>query len=267
MEQPAPSVPQRLGGSMASQLMRAFRALFGSEPQPEPPPQKGEQPMEEPQPASPGFRSNVEHWKRLQEGGYFETHPCYHGLRDFSGQEDAGVVARFLVPDESMTVAVIGCGYGRETAYLAPRVKRVYGIDVSQLILDKAVRYLGERGIANFTPVLAERYKSDIPAGIDLVYSIVVMQHLTRDLVADYFAGLGEKLSPTGLFVVQFLEDIEPTAIGLDADLRDYEPSVTWTIAQLYELGRKSGLMFKEVRTYQVTPTALWHWACFAKPA
>lgn len=226
-----------------------------------------EPPAATPAPVPPGFRSNVEHWKEMQAQSYFENHPCYHGLRDFSGLDDVSIINTFTKLDSTMKAAVIGCGYGRETAYIAPQVARVYGIDVSPLILDKAVRYLGERGIANFTPVLAEAYKSEIPAGLDFVFSIVVMQHLTRDLVFDYFEALGQKLKPNGLFVVQFLEDLEPGPANVDAELRVYEPSVTWTIAQLHELTRRSKLTFKEVRTYQVTGTALWHWACFAKPA
>jgi cyclopropane fatty-acyl-phospholipid synthase-like methyltransferase len=74
-------------------------------------------------------------------------------------------------------------------------VKHVYGIDMSSVILAKAVRHLAERSIINFTPILADRYKTDIPDGIDLVFSIVVMQHLTRDLVADYFGSLAKNLS------------------------------------------------------------------------
>src|SRR5437764_765946 len=81
----------------------------------------------------------------------------------------------------------------------------------------------------------------------------------------DYFKTLGNKLSAAGIFVVQFLEDLEPGAANQDAELRVYEPSVTWTIAQLYKLSAQSGLKFREVRTIQVTPTALWHWACFGR--
>jgi cyclopropane fatty-acyl-phospholipid synthase-like methyltransferase len=210
-------------------------------------------------------RSNVDHWKQMQEKEYFETHPCYNGLRDFSGEVDISFINWFTKPTPTMRVVVIGCGYGRETAHLAPQVGHVYGIDVSPLILGKAIRYLGEKGVSNFTPVLAERYKAEVPEGVDLVFSIVVMQHLTRALVFDYFKSLGEKLSPNGIFVVQFLEDLEPSAANQDAELRVYEPSVTWTIAQLYNLSVQSGLKFKEVRTIQVTPTALWHWVCFSK--
>ena len=210
-------------------------------------------------------RSNVDHWKQMQESDYFETHPCYKGLRDFGGETDVSFIEWFTKLTPTMRVVVIGCGYGRETAHLAPQVGHVYGVDVSAVILDKAVRYLGEKDITNFTPVLVERYKTEIPEAIDLVFSVVVMQHLTRDLVFDYFSTLRAKLSENGIFVVQFLEELVPGAEEQDAELRVYEPSVSWTIAQLYQLSAQSGVKVREVRTIQVTPAALWHWACFSK--
>ena len=112
-------------------------------------------------------------------------------------------------------VVVIGCGYGRETAHIAPHVEHVYGVEVSDLILEKAVRYLAGRNIANFTPVLAERYASDIPAGIDLVFSVACMQFITRDLVFDYFATLARKLTRQESAIAMFRRrhGIEP-ALG-----------------------------------------------------
>jgi len=135
---------------------------------------------------------------------------------------------------------------------------------VSDRILTKAARFLSENGVGNFTPVLAERYKEKIPPQIDLVFSVVVMQHLTRDLVRDYFRGLQGKLKPGGHFLVQFVEDF--LAYDTDAQAIDYEPSINWTPRQILELSEGVGLDFLEVRSRKVTPTALWHWAFLRKP-
>jgi hypothetical protein len=91
------------------------------------------------------------------------------------------------------------------------------------------------------------------------------MQHLTRDLVMDYFSSLGEKLKPGGGFVVQFLEELNVD--NFDAELRKYEPSVSWTLRQLAHLSMDAKLDFIDVHTQLVTPTALWHWVYFRKPA
>jgi SAM-dependent methyltransferase len=208
------------------------------------------------------LRSNTEYWKQLQDEGYFENHPCYLGLRDLGGDTCAGIEA-FLKLNQDMKVVVIGCGYGRETLHIAPRVGHVYGIDVNETILTKADTFLSTRGIANFTGVLVDQYKTEIPMGIDLVYSVIVMQHLTRDLVRDYFRTLGRKLSSKGNVLVQFLEELYDGVDKSDAELRAYEPSVSWTIPQLVELSRDAELPLIEVRSQLVTPTAIWHWAYF----
>ena len=204
------------------------------------------------------IRSNVEFWKQLQDADYFEKHPCYNGLVDM-GDSECHVIEWFLPFSKDMNVVVIGCGYGRETAHLAQRVAHVYGIDVSPTILAKAVHYLGEKGITNFTPVEAENYRQMIPHDIDLVFSIVVMQHLTRDLVRDYFSGLGFLLKPRGRMVIQFLEETAPYRQS-EAELRAYEPSVSWTIPEIVELCRGAGLRMELARSYLATETALWHW-------
>ena len=100
------------------------------------------------------------------------------------------------------------------------------------------------------------------------MFSIVVMQHLTRDLVRNYFLELGKKLKPGGGFVVQFVDEAGVDYGKTDAPERDgWEPSVSWSPWQLVELSRHANLKFMEVRTQLVTEAALWHWAYFVKPA
>jgi cyclopropane fatty-acyl-phospholipid synthase-like methyltransferase len=212
------------------------------------------------------IRSNTDVWKRLQDEGYFENHPCYKGISDFGGDEAVQAIEWFLPLRPDMRVAVIGCGYGRETLKLAPRVKQVYGIDVSKTILDKAVAFLGERGITNFAPALAESFVQTVPSGLDVVFSIVVMQHLTRDLVRNYFIELGNKLNTDGAFVVQFLDEPNVDYTSTDAPEKGGgEPSISWSPWQLVELSRQAGLKIVEIRTHLVTEAALWHWVYFKK--
>jgi len=212
------------------------------------------------------IRSNVDLWKKFQENCYFENHPCYKGISDFGGQEAVHAIEQFLPIRPDMRISVIGCGFGRETLKLAPRVKEVYGIDVSNTILDKAVTFLSEHGVANFTPALAESYIQTIPSDLDLVFSIVVMQHLTRDLVRDYFVELGKKLKAGGAFVVQFVDEPNVDYNRTDApEGSGGEPSISWSPWQLVELSRMAGLEMIEIRTHLVTEAALWHWVHFRK--
>lgn len=212
------------------------------------------------------IRSNLSVWKRLQNENYFENHPCYKGISDFGGQEAVQAIEWFVPIRKEMKIVVIGCGYGRETLRLAPLVDRVYGIDVNETILRKAADYLAARNVSNFTPVLAETFAEAVPEKIDLVFSIVVMQHLTRDLVRNYFLHLAKKLSPGGGFVVQFLDEPHVDHEKTDAsDTGGGEPSISWSPWQLVDLARIAKLQFVEIRTQLVTEAALWHWVYFRK--
>ncbi len=209
------------------------------------------------------FNSNLECWKKMQEEGYFEKHPRYKGLNAF-GKETISMIERFTKLQPHYKIAIIGCGYGREVIQLSPYIKHVYGIDVNETILQKARTFTSEHGVENFTGVLADNWKKDLPTNLNLIYAMVVMQHLTRDLVHDYFAGLGEKLSPSGLLIVQFLEKI--TDIYYDTKMKDfYEPQVTWTVPQIREMAEGHGWEVKEIQTAKVHDTAFWHWCCFTR--
>ena len=205
------------------------------------------------------MKSNLECWKSMQEQGYFEKHVHFKNFTTI-GHETIPAIEYFVRLESHYKVVVIGCGYGRETIQIAPLVSWVWGIDVNETILQKALDVLANEGIYNFTWVLAEDYEKYVPNNIDLVYSVVTMQHLTRDLVYDYFHVLSKKLNKEGVMIVQFLERIGDK--GLDADLRVYEPSVTWKKEQIVDLAGKCNLSL-EIRTVKIRDDIFHHWGCF----
>lgn len=209
------------------------------------------------------LKSNVEMWKILQERDYFATHPCYRqedGSLLTSASDDQ-VIERFMDLAAKKRVAVIGCGYGRDVAVIAPKVGHVWGIDVSELILGKAVAYLRERGLDNFTPVLAERWKEDLPGELDLVYSCIVFQHLTRELVRDYILNIPGKLAPHGEVLCQFADMEYGTR---DAGLEHpHEPSVRWNRQDIEALVAESGLNLYTLERQVIEGHGDWWWAHF----
>lgn len=207
--------------------------------------------------------SNVSQWQAMQDANYFDKHTIYldaqKRLKDFG--DDLEWIERRRPLDKTMRVVVIGCGYGRETAMIAPKAGHVWGIDVSQRILNKCLRRLRSKGIENFTPVRADAWKTDVPNTIDFVYCITVFQHLTRDLVEDYILGLARKLAPGGSFLCQFAELDDGTQ---DARLEVYEPSVLWKVPEIKELAMQAGLTLFEVETSSFQGGS-WHWAYFGR--
>ena len=207
--------------------------------------------------------SNVSYWKQLQDNNYFENHQWYGKLND--GLKIVGndyeFISKYVNLNKEMNVVVVGCGYGREAALIAPHVKMVYGVDVSETILNKASHFLSENNIHNFTPVLAEEWENKIPENIDFVYCIVVFQHLTKDLTRAYINGLGNKLNDNGKMLCQFAENPGCTS---DAELKAYEPNVGWSNKEIEELILDSGLKLFEMFNDPVVET--WHWSYFGKP-
>jgi len=199
--------------------------------------------------------NNLDCWIALQAADYFENHRCYRGLNDH-GPHDVEKIETFVALKPTDVAVVIGCGYGREAAHIAPRVAKVYGIDVSDKILDKASQHLKSRGIENFVPVSATRYADDIPHGVDVVYSVCVMQHLSRSLVHGYLAGIGRKLR--GSMVLQFLDQVGTED---DAQEKVYEPSVSWPPERIAAAAHGAGLTLAELRTEKIREGCLWHWA------
>lgn len=207
------------------------------------------------------MKSNLELWKALQEADYFGHHPCYRRPDGslLTDADDDRTIERYRPLRPTDRVAVIGCGFGRDVAVIAPRVAHVWGIDVTPGILDAAAAHLAGRGIRNFTPVLAERWLADLPDGLDLFYSVIVFQHLTRDLVRHYVRHLPAKLAPDGECVLQFADLVYGTR---DAALdRPHEPSVRWNRQDIEALMAEAGLCLRRLDRQPIPDHGDWWWA------
>jgi len=113
-----------------------------------------------------------------------------------------------------LTIAEIGCGTGRETKYLADCFKKVFAIDASPTMVEKAkTRILKENVDFKATD------SGTIPLedeSVDIVYSFIVFQHCNFDTVKNYFKEAYRVLKPGGRFMFQLGlgEDKEPANYG-----------------------------------------------------
>ena len=173
--------------------------------------------------------STLKTWKHLQENDYFENHRLYKEMK-------SEIPPYVMAGDISGKIVVeIGGGYGRHTAHLASFAEKVYMIEVSTIILDKASRFLKKFNIENVELVLAEEYKGRIPKMIDYVYEYLVFQHLTPKQTIDYLDFMYDRLGNDGKANYQFRlgkekalpENKEPTVMyafeEIEDMLRDYE--------------------------------------------
>jgi SAM-dependent methyltransferase len=96
-----------------------------------------------------------------------------------------------------------GCGLGRITQALCPQFDRVIGVDISEVMVEKAesLNRFGERCryVVCLTPDL-----SDIGDGsVDLVYSVNAFCHVPDNLLALHLRELIRVLAPNGLMMIQ----------------------------------------------------------------
>jgi len=143
------------------------------------------------------MKSTLSTWRKLIENNYFENHELYKKFH---------VSKPFFHEVEGMTIAEIGCGYGAQTVYFSKNAERVYGIDVSNVILKKAKRFIEKHGdIKKATLLLVDDYDRHIPDNnIDLAYSRHVFQHIAGEQVQEYVDTFFNKLRRGGLFCAQF---------------------------------------------------------------
>jgi SAM-dependent methyltransferase len=114
-----------------------------------------------------------------------------------------------------------GCGVGRLTVALAGRFPEVIGVDVSASHLAIAREAFARRGLSNATTRLLETVAGigELPH-VDLVYSIIVLQHNPPPVMRALFEGLLRCLEPGGVAVIQV-----PTylPVGYRFELAAYE--------------------------------------------
>lgn len=114
-----------------------------------------------------------------------------------------------------------GCGVGRLTVALAKRFPEVVAVDVSASHLAVARESLSRFGIANASLHRLEAIAdvAGLPA-VDLVYSVIVLQHNPPPVMHALFEGLLARVAPGGAAVIQV-----PTylPVGYRFDLAEYE--------------------------------------------
>ena len=120
-----------------------------------------------------------------------------------AGRRDADRVGRFAPPGAH--VLNIGCGIGRVEKYLAPRVAEMHAVDISGEMIRRArVRLAGLPNVfvREVTPIeFLSVYPDD---RFDLVFSLLVLQHLEKEDAFLYLEDARRVLRSSGVLFVQF---------------------------------------------------------------
>jgi predicted O-methyltransferase YrrM len=143
-------------------------------------------------------------------------------LRDRRRQAETIRLALGL--DATHAVFEIGSGEGAVAAALAPQVRELTCVDVSESFLARARETC--RGLANVRFQLTrQEYLRGLPAaGYDRGYSWNVFIHLDAYQVFHYLRGVAEVLRPNGLFVFNFVT-LGPQTVGFFRTFAEAYPS------------------------------------------
>ncbi|MGE5275919.1 MAG: class I SAM-dependent methyltransferase [Acidobacteriota bacterium] len=127
-----------------------------------------------------------------------------------TGEADAAMIRRYLRREDAV-VLNIGCGVGRVERYLAPHVAELHAVDVSGEMIARARERLDEFPNVHLREIGNAEFLSAFDAArFDLVFSFLVLQHLSREDAFLYLRDAFRVLKPGGVLFVQFPNFLSP---------------------------------------------------------
>jgi arsenite methyltransferase len=136
----------------------------------------------------------------------------YSALADSSCCLSCGGAATYAEPQEGEVCVDLGSGRGTDALRMADQVGTrgmVYGIDLSEGMLEKARRTAERLGVANARFLRAELEELPLEDGVaDLVISNCTINHADDKLKV--WQGIQRVLKPGGRFVVSDIYSLEP---------------------------------------------------------
>ena len=152
-------------------------------------------------------------WNGKAERVEEAMHAILHGVRDPEAFDRAGrAQAERLLPflPREGAVLEVGCGMGRVLKHLHPHCGELWGVDISERMLEHARRWLGER-----------RAELRLCNGRDLqvlddgrfrfAYSLLVLQHMDKNDAYVYLKEIFRVLEEGGRMLVNFPDILSDT--------------------------------------------------------
>jgi ubiquinone/menaquinone biosynthesis C-methylase UbiE len=112
-------------------------------------------------------------------------------------------LAELCLPKRWGRALDFGCGVGRLSQALAEYAEEVVGVDISAPMLEVARRIDRTAGRCRFVHNESSDLRRFPDDHVDLVYSVLVLQHLPRPVIDGYLAELLRVLRPDGTAVIQ----------------------------------------------------------------
>jgi len=119
-----------------------------------------------------------------------------------AGRRDAATIGRLIEPTD--TVLDLGCGIGRVTRYVAPLCREIWAVDASETMLDYAKERLGSLPNIRFVQGAGTSLPGVPSESVDVVYSLLTLQHVEREHAFLLLRELRRILKPDGRAFLTF---------------------------------------------------------------
>lgn len=112
-------------------------------------------------------------------------------------------VNRWALPSKRGAVLDFGCGVGRVTQALSDHFDRATGVDISPTMLDLARKYNRHGERCQFLWNTQPHLRMFPDGSFDMIYSVIVLQHIMPPRVRRYLREFLRLLAPGGLLLFQ----------------------------------------------------------------
>lgn len=167
-----------------------------------------------------------------------------------SGKRTAEFLQQYYNPDS--VVMDIGCGIGRVAKFIAPNVRSLYCVDVSNVMLKRARKFVGSLPNVTFYRTKGNELKGIESNSVTFAYSFDMFPHISDEATYLYLKELRRVLQPDGRIYLQFANLLHPENEASFKDEAKFFLNTTTktryiTPQQLEEITRLSGLKFREI--------------------
>jgi len=143
--------------------------------------------------------------KRAQDWSFVNRDPVVYNFDWHNMWRDYELLFKWLKTKNKVALD-FGCGPGRAMVLYKERFKKIDGVDISNILIDKAAEWLNHHGITGY-----ELYVTDgvslkgIPSNkYDIVYSTITLQHIcVHSIRYNIMKEIYRVLKPNGWFTAQ----------------------------------------------------------------
>lgn len=151
------------------------------------------------------FNHTKNFWNGLAAGNHREALVGHYDAH-MADENEEKILFMDIPLDGTLTALDFGCGPGRNMIKFKDRFKRIDGVDISSVVLDKARLELKEANVEIPNLYVTNGYDlTDIPSDTyDVVFSIICIQHIgSRDWRLSLFKEFRRVLKDGGVFTFQ----------------------------------------------------------------